>query len=642
MSSNHLKYQKIAAFFSRVYSSRLNPLYHLGDFAIFLFAVASVTGIYIFLFYTINPAHAYDSVQQISANPFNGLMRSMHRYSSDLLVVFVILHLIHSLIIGKYKRLLSWISGVISFLVVVFIGVTGYILVWDQKAKLIGFLTAKFISAVPIFDPAIAGAFLLNNLDYVGGFFKVSLFGHIFFSVLTIIILWIHVLRIENPKIFPPRKLMIYGLLALCVVCVLLPVKSDARAESTFIPYDTTFDWYYFFGYYFMKVLPVWANWVLMLGSGLLLAIIPFMGKKKAVVKPQIDLDKCDACNLCSYDCPYGAIDMLVKNNEIKAILNPDNCVGCGICIASCKEHAITLPGYPVLETLPDAPKHTVAAFSCSYFPQVRMPEGVNAAHYKVPCIGSVNPKDLEKMITGHVCEGVLLMGCEECYFRLGKTWTLDRITHKRPPMLSKKVPLSKVRFITSVQPNVNAEIVAFAQELSNNTAANVHHDTAPLTVRDFLKPNHVIAVLLFTVFFGVLALFSATKLHFYPKNEQLLVLSFKYVSSPTVTTQLQTQEKHMQSPVPMVKSRSPIKLQIVGNSGKTLLVKEYSPRGLRKDIAIFVYEELKVAEPSVNIHITETEAAGKGMQLLNVPLSTKDGVIVTITDGQLKALANN
>ena len=42
-----------------------------------------------------------------------------------------------------------------------------------------------------------------------------ALFGHIAPSLITVIIIWIHVLRISKPKIFPPRKLIIYVSIAL-------------------------------------------------------------------------------------------------------------------------------------------------------------------------------------------------------------------------------------------------------------------------------------------------------------------------------------------------------------------------------------------------------------------------------------------
>ncbi|TXI34058.1 MAG: DUF4405 domain-containing protein [Niabella sp.] len=281
LTKGHQLFQKFSSQIGKVFSTELNPLYHLGGITVLLFLIACISGIYIFIFYNINPRHAWDSVEAMSANIFNGWMRSIHRYSSDLLVIFILLHLAHTLFTSKFKRLVSWISGVISFLIVIIIGVTGFILVWDQKAKLAGYLTAKLFSSLPIFDPSIAGAFLLNDLTTVGGFFKVALFGHIVFSLVTVIVIWIHVLRISKPKIFPPKKLIIYASIALGIISMIFPVKSDLPAQVSNLPVQTTFDWYYYFGYYLMKLFSVNQNWMILIGSGLILCIIPYIIKRR-------------------------------------------------------------------------------------------------------------------------------------------------------------------------------------------------------------------------------------------------------------------------------------------------------------------------------------------------------------------------
>ena len=90
-NKGHQIFQRIAAWPGRIFSTELNPLYHLGGITILMFIIACISGIYIFIFYNINPRHAWDSVEAISNNYFNGWMRSIHRYSSDLLVVFILL-----------------------------------------------------------------------------------------------------------------------------------------------------------------------------------------------------------------------------------------------------------------------------------------------------------------------------------------------------------------------------------------------------------------------------------------------------------------------------------------------------------------------------------------------------------------------
>ncbi|HRP18154.1 MAG TPA: DUF4405 domain-containing protein, partial [Ginsengibacter sp.] len=108
-NKGHQVFQKLAGWLGRIFSTELNPLYNLGGLTVLMFTIACISGIYIFIFYNINPRQAWESVEAISGNFFNGWMRNIHRYSSDLLVVFILLHLAHTLFTSKFKRLISWI-----------------------------------------------------------------------------------------------------------------------------------------------------------------------------------------------------------------------------------------------------------------------------------------------------------------------------------------------------------------------------------------------------------------------------------------------------------------------------------------------------------------------------------------------------
>ncbi|MCO6461780.1 MAG: cytochrome b N-terminal domain-containing protein [Saprospiraceae bacterium] len=629
-NKGHQLYQKLASWPGRVFSTEHNPLYHLGGIAVIMFTIACISGIYIFIFYNINPHQAWRSVENISSGYFNGWMRNIHRYSSDLLIVFTLLHLAHTLFTSKFKRLLSWISGVFSFLVVLAIGVTGFILVWDQKAKLTGYLIAKLFSGLPIFDPSIMGAFLMNDLSVVGGFFKVALFGHIALSLITVIIIWIHVLRISNPKIFPPLKLILYCTIALGIIAILFPVKSDPPAQITNLPLDTTFDWFYYFGFYLMKVFSVGQNWAIMIGSGIILCIVPFVLRKKDRPPVHIDLDICNACNLCSYDCPYGAIDMLIYNGERKAILSPDKCVGCTICIGSCTDHAITHPDFPEYN-LAQTPKKMITVFACSSFPQVTHPKELEVAEYTVPCLGSVMAKDVQKILDNN-SEKVAFLGCEDCYYRQGKTWAIDRLRHKRPPIFSKRYDDSVLRLFTlnSYSPD---KLLEFSREENSNENNQImdHKHTRPF-----------LATVMLTAFFALFIPFTNTKVQFFNPENKVLVVNLKYISSPIAWDDNSSTMKHMQSATPTVKKRSSVLLQIFDSKSRKLLFeKKYVPRGLRHDIAMFIYTEQVIQANKVDVRLTETEAENKTLELKGISLKSGDGTFVILKEGKLHISEN-
>ena len=65
---------------------------------------------------------------------------------------------------------------------------------------------------------------------------------------------------------------------------------------------------------------------------------------------PQIDPDRCDACNACLNLCPHDAL-WLAEDGAAYQI-DPDNCTGCGICVDLCEKHAITVRTWAIPEVI--------------------------------------------------------------------------------------------------------------------------------------------------------------------------------------------------------------------------------------------------------------------------------------------------
>jgi quinol-cytochrome oxidoreductase complex cytochrome b subunit len=116
---------------------KVNWFYTLGSATLFLAINQIVTGILLTIYYVPTPDHAYDSVQYITTQVAMGwLIRGLHHWGASAMVVVVVLHMFRVIIYGAYKypREVTWITGVLLFLVVIGFGFTGYLLPWDQKA----------------------------------------------------------------------------------------------------------------------------------------------------------------------------------------------------------------------------------------------------------------------------------------------------------------------------------------------------------------------------------------------------------------------------------------------------------------------------------------------------------------------------
>jgi len=115
----------------------LNLSFCFGGITFFLFLMLSATGYFMTLYYAPLPGQAYQAVYHITHEiPMGRIVRGVHYWSANLMMVTIFLHMIRVFIYGAYKkpRELNWITGVLLLSLVLAFGFTGYLLPWDQKA----------------------------------------------------------------------------------------------------------------------------------------------------------------------------------------------------------------------------------------------------------------------------------------------------------------------------------------------------------------------------------------------------------------------------------------------------------------------------------------------------------------------------
>ena len=107
----------------------------LGGTPAYLFIVQVITGILLTFYYVPSPDFAYESVQAISGEVrFGWFIRSIHRWSSHLMIVTLLLHMMRVFFTGAYRRPreINWMIGCGLLLTTLGMGFTGYSLVWEQ------------------------------------------------------------------------------------------------------------------------------------------------------------------------------------------------------------------------------------------------------------------------------------------------------------------------------------------------------------------------------------------------------------------------------------------------------------------------------------------------------------------------------
>jgi quinol-cytochrome oxidoreductase complex cytochrome b subunit/coenzyme F420-reducing hydrogenase delta subunit len=639
------KFQYITFNVSRASSSKLNPLHYLGAIAIFLLVADFISGVYLYVFYKIDPRYTYTSVEAISATFVGNIMRGLHRYTSAGLVMVTLMHAAHILVTDRFRRYrwLAWITGGFSLVMFIIIGVSGYVLVWDTKAQLIGILAGKFLSFLPIFGDAIMSTFFGTDMKNLGGFFRMILYFHVAVTLAILFFLWIHVMRNARPRIVPPKYIWVSLLVYMILLSIVFPAVSDPVASLSRIPFEIHIDWFYFTLFPLLKVVPLAWTWLLMIVGFIVLFAFPwiFGGKKNPVVS--IDAKKCTGCERCYMDCPYEAIVMNIKDKKKMAIVDEDMCSGCGICLGSCSFKAITFSEYlwqRVMDEIrakfakspgaSDAPD--VVVMRCPFAAQPAADKGVIT--YTVPCIGSVHPNHARDILKSGA-SGLMLVSCEQedCHYREGVRWLRERYERRRKPYLTSDVDLSRIRVLEAAHvKNISGDIDAFRGDLKAVQAAGLNgggnvgtgdgtgaqKKAGKLTFVGFNKLNHALMAVLLIVPTFLLYPLTDYKMAFYPPDKSVVIITFKYRSSPSIAS-----------------ARSPLKADLVIN-GKQVYSKIFNPRGIRHDSSVFIYDEILLdpGQTVVDLHIEETLFPEKQQDIVvSEFLKPEDGIIISFDE---------
>jgi quinol-cytochrome oxidoreductase complex cytochrome b subunit len=344
---------------NRVIPEEFNPFYYLGGMTNVLWILLVPTGIFLWFYYKPTTADAFSSVNYLTAVvPFGGIIRGLHRYAGDGMILLAILHMLRNFFTDRYRgfRDVPWVSGVVLLLLTGIVGMTGYLLVWDQRALIV---TTAIIQALQSLDGIVGGlgSFLAkallagnepNNLTLARMFFL-----HVGPAVLIFFFLWVHYLRLHRPKIWPPMFVTLLTIGAVVLAAGILPVEKTLAAGVPLSPDQVpiVYDVFYLLPVLALPSLGgagVLALLVLIFG---ILFIVPWLPRKKhryvnvAFVTPE----NCTGCQLCAIDCPFDAIVMVEganpnpRNKEL-AVVNDDKCAECGICVGACPFHAINLP----------------------------------------------------------------------------------------------------------------------------------------------------------------------------------------------------------------------------------------------------------------------------------------------------------
>ena len=449
----------------------LNPLARTGAIANVTFLIAAITGVLLLFWYVPSVHQAYDSVVAMHAESplLGGLMRSLHRYSSDACVFFFTVHAFKLFFARRFggARWLAWVTGVAAVLVLWFTGWTGYWLVWDERGRQVALATAKLADVLPIFIDPVSASFLVDSAVNTLLFFVVF-FVHMLIPFGAVVALWLHITRLRRARWLTNKALTWWVVGTLVVLSLVFPADVAERAQMAVEPESFAMDWWYLAPLLIGERIGGGAGWAFFLLASLLMGTIPWTMARKRAATAAVEEKRCNACQKCEQDCPYAAITMVPRTDGkdfvAVASVDPSLCVGCGICAGSCDTAGVGVALAPDL-----AMRKTVAGWfkalddgaaglailcaegagegftvdpetgECPQLPDWRV--------LPVPCAGAVHPLMVEGALRAGASRVVFgACGPGNCHFREGGLHAELRMTGQREPSLrTDKVDPSRV-----------------------------------------------------------------------------------------------------------------------------------------------------------------------------------------------------
>ncbi|MFA5370622.1 MAG: hydrogenase iron-sulfur subunit [Sideroxydans sp.] len=460
---------------NKVFGNELNPFYHLGALGFYFFWVVLVSGAYIYAFYKTGIELSQPSVEYYTNEQWylGGIMRSLHRYASDALVLVMFLHLLREYILGRFRgaRWFAWVTGVVLVWMILTAGINGYWMVWDKLAQFSVVAAVEWFDWLPIFSEPMARTFItyeaLNDR-----FFTLISFAHVTIPLLILFMMWIHIMRISYPVVNPKKRLAVGMLLMLLALSLLMPVQSQGMADMAVEPVNLQIDWFYLWVFPLLGVWSAGQVWALVFGLTLLLCVLPWLPTKvRQIPVAEVNLEDCSGCRLCVADCPYEAVVMRPRsdgmNFQEEAVVLADRCVSCGICAGACPSSnpfrgedqyisGIEMPSLPMLALRATLSENIAAlkgelrivVFGCDNAAQVKALRSDSVAVLSLPCISMLPPTFIEYALRdGHI-DGVLVTGCREgdCLHRLGVSWITKRMAAEREPRLRGRAKRERIR----------------------------------------------------------------------------------------------------------------------------------------------------------------------------------------------------
>lgn len=297
-------------------------LYVFGSATLTVFLMQVITGIALSSSYVTGSGQAYDSLKFISDNPLGRVLRGMHAFGADAMIVLIGIHTIRVYLMGAYKypRQMNWLTGAGLLLFTLLMAFTGQLLRWDQtgfwtavvaaeqagKAPFIGHWIAHFVLAGNVPGGATLSRFFSAHVFFIPALIFVFIGAHLYLVLYNGISeppavgrpvdprsyrAWYHRLLEHDGVPFWPdaawRDVVVGVAIVVLIVGLAItigPPELGKPPDPTLVAASPRPDWYFLWYFALLSLIPKWSErWVILIGPllfGLVLIFLPFVAPR--------------------------------------------------------------------------------------------------------------------------------------------------------------------------------------------------------------------------------------------------------------------------------------------------------------------------------------------------------------------------
>jgi ubiquinol-cytochrome c reductase cytochrome b subunit len=181
--------------------------YIWGSALVLTFVIQAVTGYLLMSAYAPSATTAWSSVAHITFTMRAGwLVRGLHHFGAQAMVILLALHLAQTALYGAYKRPreMNWFLGLALMGITLGFALTGYLLPWDQKGYWATRVATNIVGSVPAIGPWLQSV-LVGGSEY--GHATLTRFYSLHVGVLPALLvafLALHVLLFRKHGVTPP------------------------------------------------------------------------------------------------------------------------------------------------------------------------------------------------------------------------------------------------------------------------------------------------------------------------------------------------------------------------------------------------------------------------------------------------------